>query len=444
MAFDFATPVERRAPEGNYASQKWHRYAQDVLPLWVADMDFHSPPAVIDALQRRVAHGVYGYGEVPATLTAALCQWSAHHYAWTIEPEWQQWLPGVVPALHFAAMALTQPGEGVLTIAPIYPPFLAVAERTGRLAQQAMLAEPAAPGEPWRLDIEALEGEDTGQVFRCFVRANIDSLVTGDRVTWCEGADNTGVIVARQERHSLLQRPDNFGQLKPVAANIDHIVLVIAPEPEPHDNLIDRYLVAAENTGIPAVLLLNKADLLTDRNRDHIDALLDRYRHLGYEVLEASAHRPDAHGGVITGLVKDRTSVFVGQSGVGKSSIIQTLVPDRELKVGALSESTGKGTHTTTTARLFHLDCGGDLIDSPGIREFGLWHMTPAEIEFGFREIREVIGHCRFRDCRHQGEPGCALDEAVAEGRITPERLQSFRRILQAMEEQQARGLKLS
>ena len=163
MAFDFATPVERRAPEGNYASQKWHRYAQDVLPLWVADMDFHSPPAVIDALQRRVAHGVYGYGEVPATLTAALCQWSAHHYAWTIEPEWQQWLPGVVPALHFAAMALTQPGEGVLTIAPIYPPFLAVAERTGRLAQQAMLAEPAAPGEPWQLDIEALEAAITPQ-----------------------------------------------------------------------------------------------------------------------------------------------------------------------------------------------------------------------------------------------------------------------------------------
>ncbi len=163
MAFDFATPVERRAPEGQYASQKWHRYAADVLPLWVADMDFHSPPAVIDALQRRVAHGVYGYGEVPATLTEALCQWSAQHYEWSIEPEWQQWLPGVVPALHFAAMALTQPGEGVLTVAPIYPPFLAVAERTGRLAQRAMLAEPDAPGEPWRLDIEALEAAITPQ-----------------------------------------------------------------------------------------------------------------------------------------------------------------------------------------------------------------------------------------------------------------------------------------
>ena len=163
MAFDFVTPVERRAPEGQYASQKWHRYAADVLPLWVADMDFHSPPAVIDALQRRVAHGVYGYGEVPATLTEALCQWSAQHYEWSIEPEWQQWLPGVVPALHFAAMALTQPGEGVLTVAPIYPPFLAVAERTGRLAQRAMLAEPDAPGEPWRLDIEALEAAITPQ-----------------------------------------------------------------------------------------------------------------------------------------------------------------------------------------------------------------------------------------------------------------------------------------
>lgn len=163
MAFDFATPIERRYPEGGYASQKWHRYDANVLPLWVADMDFRSPPSVIEALSARVAHGVYGYGEVPATLTEALCQWSACHYAWPIKPDWQLWLPGVVPALHFAAMALTQPGEGVLTIAPIYPPFLAVAERTGRLAQQAMLAEPVGPGEPWKLDVAALEAAITPQ-----------------------------------------------------------------------------------------------------------------------------------------------------------------------------------------------------------------------------------------------------------------------------------------
>lgn len=161
MAFDFATPIERRHPEGGFSSQKWHRYSGEVLPLWVADMDFRSPPAVIEALQARVAHGVYGYGEVPATLTETLCQWSALHYVWAIQPGWQHWLPGVVPALHFATLALTQPGDGVLTMTPIYPPFLAVAKRTGRLPQQAMLAEPKGSGEPWQLDMAAIEAAIT-------------------------------------------------------------------------------------------------------------------------------------------------------------------------------------------------------------------------------------------------------------------------------------------
>ncbi|MYL25047.1 putative C-S lyase [Halomonas alkaliantarctica] len=158
MAFDFATPVERRHPEGGWPSQKWHRYGDDVLPLWVADMDFHSPPAVVEALHRRVDHGVYGYGEVPASLQQTLCDWSALHYGWDILPEWQQWLPGVVPALHLASLALTQPGDGVLTVTPIYPPFLAVAERTGRLPQQASMA---LTDEGWQLDLDALEAAIT-------------------------------------------------------------------------------------------------------------------------------------------------------------------------------------------------------------------------------------------------------------------------------------------
>ncbi|WFE70765.1 PatB family C-S lyase [Halomonas sp. M1] len=190
MAFDFATPVERRHPEGGYASQKWHRYDAEVLPLWVADMDFRSPPAVVDALKARVEHGVYGYGEVPATLTEALCQWSARHYDWPIDADWQLWLPGVVPALHFAAMALTQPGEGVLTIAPIYPPFLAVAERTGRLAQQAMLAEPAAAGEPWQLDIDALEAAITPQT---------------RLLLWCHPHNPTGRVWREDELSQLAE-----------------------------------------------------------------------------------------------------------------------------------------------------------------------------------------------------------------------------------------------
>ncbi len=146
----------------------------------------------------------------------------------------------------------------------------------------------------------------------------------------------------------------------------------------------------------------------------------------------------------VEALVRNQTSVFVGQSGVGKSSIIQTLLPDELLRVGAVSESTGKGVHTTTTAKLFHLPGGGDLIDSPGIREFGLWHMTPQEVEYGFREIRPLIGLCKFRNCRHMGDPGCALDAAAEAGEISAERLKSFHRILQDMTDQQARGLKLT
>ena len=296
-----------------------------------------------------------------------------------------------------------------------------------------------------QLDIEALEGENQGQVFRCFVRANIDSLVTGDKVIWRPGKSETGVIVARCDRDNLLQRPDNFGALKPVAANIDHIILVIAPEPEPHDNLIDRYLVASETADIPAVILLNKTDLIGEHNREQIQTLLSRYENLGYQVVQTSAAgAQDTPAPEVQDLVKGQTSVFVGQSGVGKSSIIQTLLPDQSLRVGAVSESTGKGVHTTTTARLFHLPIGGDLIDSPGIREFGLWHMTPQELEYGFREIRPLIGHCKFRNCRHMGDPGCALDAAAEAGDISPERLKSFHRILQDMTEQQARGLKLS
>lgn len=296
-----------------------------------------------------------------------------------------------------------------------------------------------------QLDVEALEGEHRGQVFRCFVRANIDSLVTGDRVVWRPGKSETGVIVARCDRNNLLERPDNFGALKPVAANIDHIILVIAPEPEPHDNLIDRYLVASESADIPAVILLNKSDLITDNNRTAIDALLNRYERLGYQVVRTSA--ADSQGRPapeVEELVRDQTSVFVGQSGVGKSSIIQTLLPDEYLRVGAVSESTGKGVHTTTTARLFHVPGGGNLIDSPGIREFGLWHMTPQEVEYGFREIRPLIGLCKFRNCRHMGDPGCALDAAAENGELSPERLKSFHRILQDMAHQQARGLKLN
>ncbi|WP_075879083.1 small ribosomal subunit biogenesis GTPase RsgA [Vreelandella massiliensis] len=287
-----------------------------------------------------------------------------------------------------------------------------------------------------------LEVQDTHRTpVRCHLRANLEGLVTGDRVIWRAGQEGTGVVVARSERDSVLTRPDARGQLKPVAANIDQILVVFAAEPAPHANLIDRYLVAAEATGIAPVLVLNKVDLLP-KDGGELSELLARYQALGYPVVRtttASEAGLEALREQLTG----RTSAFVGQSGVGKSSLIDRLLPEETLRIGALSEESRKGTHTTTTARLYimyRLDAKGErvptgeLIDSPGIREFGLTHLDEATVTDGFVEFRPFLGHCRFRDCRHINEPGCALLDAVEEGKIHPHRFASYRRILASLD----------
>lgn len=204
-----------------------------------------------------------------------------------------------------------------------------------------------------QVEVEAVDGDQAGQVFRCHLRANLPALVTGDTVVWRAGNQGIGVIVAQLPRTTELCRPDSRGQLKPVAANVDMIVIVFAPLPEPHANLIDRYLVAAEHAGIRPLLLLNKFDLIDEHNAPALNALLAVYRTLGYPVLEVSAH----HGNGMEQLQQQldgRISVFVGQSGVGKSSLVNSLLPEVETRVGPLSELSGQGTHTTTTARLFH------------------------------------------------------------------------------------------
>jgi len=189
--------------------------------------------------------------------------------------------------------------------------------------------------------------------------------------------------------------------------------------------LVDRYLIAAENIGIQPVLVINKADLIDDSNRDTLDEFVLLYTNLGYEVISTSTKQTEGLNNLQDFLVH-YTSVFVGQSGVGKSSLINCLIPDLNLQVGAISESNQKGTHTTTTAKLFHFTEGGHLIDSPGIREFGLWHMTLDEILYGFVEFRPFIGHCKFRDCKHINEPKCALREAHEAGDISDYRMNSF------------------
>lgn len=325
------------------------------------------------------------------------------------------------------------------------------AERERRAGQrdsqdsQKLAAGEYGPEQPGRVIAHygrTLDVQGAGDVatVRCHLRANLEGLVTGDRVIWratydAEGNAVEGVVVARSERQNVLERPDPRGQLKPVAANIDQILIVFAVEPAPHPNLIDRYLVAAEATGIAPVLVLNKIDLLPGDGGE-LRALLARYETLGYPVVATTTARDDGLDALLERL-DGRTSVFVGQSGVGKSSLIDRLLPDETLRIGDLSKDSRKGTHTTTTARLYRLPAADDaeLIDSPGIREFGLVHLDEQQVAEGFIEFRDLLGRCRFRDCRHRQEPGCALLEAVERGDVHPQRFASYRHIVDSLNE---------
>lgn len=294
-------------------------------------------------------------------------------------------------------------------------------------------------------EIEALEGADQGEIHHCVARTNLGSLVAGDQVIWRSGTEHSGVIESRLDRHSILERPDNFGRLKPVAANIDQMLIVIAVEPEPQSNLIDRYLVAAELMKIRPIIVLNKVDLISHDQQNGIEELLCRYRKLNYQIVKIISSRHQvAQLDTLPELINQHTSIVVGQSGVGKSSLINTLLPDAKLEVGALSEQTREGTHTTTKAKLFHLPAGGQLIDSPGIRDFSLWHIDLSQLQQGFIEIAERIADCRFRDCQHESEPGCAIRAALATDDIDRKRFESYQRIKLAIQDQQARGLSRS
>ncbi|HQQ64401.1 MAG TPA: small ribosomal subunit biogenesis GTPase RsgA [Pseudomonadales bacterium] len=289
-----------------------------------------------------------------------------------------------------------------------------------------------------QLDVELLsDTRAEPAVVRCALRANIAQLVTGDHVIVRlpaeeAGVDAAAVVVAACERHSLLSRPDSRGLLRPVAANIDAMLITIAPRPEPFPFLIDRYLVAADMHEIQPVILCNKTDLIDDSNRDHIETLLSIYRAIGYPVFSVSSHEGVGLESV-EAFLSDKTAVVVGQSGVGKSSLIRALLPGIEIATGALSEMVDKGKHTTTTARLYHLPKGGNLIDSPGIREFTLQHVPAQQLLSHFVDLRDYADHCRFRDCQHQHEPDCALLAAEASGAVFPERLASYRHILSTL-----------
>jgi ribosome biogenesis GTPase len=279
---------------------------------------------------------------------------------------------------------------------------------TARDGREADVLDPDHPEQP-------------GQ--RCHLRAHVDPVV-GDRVLW-EVSGGQGVIAAIVPRRSALRRRDG-NQVRILAANIDQVVVVVAAEPEPHANLVDRFLVAAELEGMSALILANKCDL-DDGAQQALDAICVSRSALGYPLVRVSA-RTGTGIEELRGHLRAKVSIFCGQSGVGKSSLINRLFPDARATVGALSGAVAKGRHTTTTARFYPVP-GGAVIDSPGIREFGVECPDPRCLMAGFVELAPLAAQCRFRDCTHRQDPGCAIVAAIRRGEVDARRLASFHQL---------------
>ena len=245
-------------------------------------------------------------------------------------------------------------------------------------------------------------------------------------MAWERIGEHAGVVVERLPRSSLLARPLASGHTRPVAANVTRIILVLAPEPPFHLRQLDGYLAGVEHQALNCGLFLNKTDLLDDSQRAKLEQQLGLYADIGYAVLRGStkiSSGMDELGQYLNG----QCTVLVGQSGVGKSSLIRHLAGEQGITVGGLSTATGLGRHTTSATTIYRLSCGGHIIDSPGIREFAAWPLGANELDEGFVEFRDHLGRCRFRDCRHVDEPDCALQSAADKGIIAPSRLESYR-----------------
>jgi len=272
--------------------------------------------------------------------------------------------------------------------------------------------------------------DDDGVLRPAVARKRLQTPVCGDHIRW-RMADSSQVVIEAIDAHkSLMARPDKRGKLRPIAANITQMIIVSAIDKSRplhfNDSLIDHYLVTAETLHINPLVLINKIDLVNGEQRDQVYSHFGQYQALDYPVIYTSIENGQGLDLLLYKLL-NQTSIFVGESGVGKSSLIDFLLPSHSLRTGELSAVSGKGMHTTTATTLYHLPHGGDLIDSPGVREFGLTLDDCQAIAAGFREFRQYLGECKFRNCRHLGEQGCAIEQACQEAKIHLRRLESYR-----------------
>lgn len=279
----------------------------------------------------------------------------------------------------------------------------------------------------------------TGAVVNASVRRKLGLVVCGDYVEYLE-EDQSVVVTSLQNRQTVLARPDRRGALKPLCSNIEQLLVVCSHLPAYDLALIDAYILYAELNALEAVLIFNKSDLKPSGSE--FLRICKYYQQLGYQVLETST-QTGAGMSALGFLLEGKTSMLVGQSGVGKSSLINALLPDKAVQVGALSALGTLGSHTTTTTILYQLPTGGELVDSPGVREFASHQFSEQEVRHGFVEFgsdylqKHGFGSCKFHNCQHIHEPQCAVLLALAAGNIAKWRYENYQKILQDIKNHQ-------
>ncbi|VAW93418.1 Ribosome small subunit biogenesis RbfA-release protein RsgA [hydrothermal vent metagenome] len=263
---------------------------------------------------------------------------------------------------------------------------------------------------------------------------SIGKPLCGDKISYKNEQNNEMVITEILPRSSILSRRNNLNpKPKQIASNIDQMIIVVSVNDSIKYGLIDRYLIAATFSNFTPVIVLNKVDLLDKDKVEQLKINMQNYSDINISLFYISAKSNEGVDALLTTMA-DKTNIVVGQSGVGKSSIVNAILPEQPALTKEISDSTNKGKHTTTTAYLYTIPNNGKLIDSPGIREFGLWNIEKNELAQGFREIQQYSEQCKFRNCLHHAEPSCAVVAAVNEGTISKQRYESYLSIFESID----------